>query len=121
MGYLKSLTVLLCWCRVTVICRGQGGRLALVLPSLDTSQEHALTSSVVPPMRSMFVELVSDLPFSLSLPAVPAQLAGVVFLGVGLWAWSEKVGVTVTRTLSISPPGLFVPSSKLLPDEVRSH
>lgn len=23
-------------------------------------------------------------------------LAGVVFLGVGLWAWSEKVGVTIT-------------------------
>lgn len=65
MGYLKSLTVLLFWCRVPVICRGQGGRLALVLPSLDTSQEHPLTSSVVPPMRSMFVELVSDLTFSL--------------------------------------------------------
>ena len=109
MGYLKSLTVLLFWCRVPAICRGQGGRLALALPSLDTSQEHPLTSSVVPPLRSMCLELVSDLTFSLSLslPPAPAQLAGVVFLGVGLWAWSEKVGVTVTRTLSISPPGLF--------------
>lgn len=48
----------------------------------------------------MFVELVSDLTFSLSLSPTPAQLAGVVFLGVGLWAWSEKVGVTVTGTPS---------------------
>lgn len=53
------------------------------------------------------MELVSDLTFSLSLSPAPAQLAGVVFLGVGLWAWSEKVGVTVTGTLSGSPPGSF--------------
>lgn len=49
----------------------------------------------------MFIVLVSDLTFSLPLSLPPAQLAGVVFLGVGLWAWSEKVGVPVTTILNI--------------------
>lgn len=40
--------------------------------------------------------LTLSLSLSLSLPPylTPAQLAGVAFLGAGLWAWSEKVGVT---------------------------
>lgn len=50
----------------------------------------------------MFTELISDLTFSLCFSPAPAQLAGVVFLGVGLWAWSEKVGVTIIGTLSSS-------------------
>lgn len=46
--------------------------------------------------------LVSNLTVSVSPP--PPQLAGVAFLGAGLWAWSEKVGVTITGTLSIRQP-----------------
>lgn len=58
----------------------------------------------------MFMVLISDLDLTFSLPLSlpPAQLAGVVFLGVGLWAWSEKVGVPVTRTLNSQKPGSFV-------------
>lgn len=71
---------------------------------MDMSREHPLISSVDAPLRSTFMVLLSDLTDSLSLsPSFPPslQLAGVVFLGVGLWAWSEKVGIPVTGTLDI--------------------
>ena len=71
---------------------------------MDMSREHPLTSGVDASLRSTFMVLLLDLTNSLSLsPSFPPspQLAGVVFLGVGLWAWSEKVGVPVTGTLDI--------------------
>lgn len=48
---------------------------------------------MVLPSNLTFLLLPLSLPFPLPLPpsTVYAQLAGVVFLGVGLWAWSEKV------------------------------